>query len=130
MFFETTIQIRVEDFKKGQQWYETLFEREPDFIAHEGFIEWEIISGCWLQVAEGTPAIGSGPIRFGVTDIEETRNRLLKDLKIDPFEVHTRDGVPVKWGTFQDPWGNLVGVYEYLDKDAESERLKTILRNE
>jgi hypothetical protein len=124
MFFEMTIQVRVMDFHEGQQWYQTLFKREPDFIAHEGFIEWEVIPGCWLQVSEGTPTKGSGPIRFGVKDIEEERERLMNELTIEAFEVYSREGVPVKWGTFQDPWGNLLGVYEYLDKGTESERLK------
>lgn len=63
MIYEMTIQVRVLDIEKGQKWYQTLLKRELDFIPHEGFAEWELIPGCWLQVAEGTPAEGSGPLR-------------------------------------------------------------------
>ena len=127
MFFEMTIQVRVNDFQKGKQWYQTLLKRQPDFIPHEGFIEWEVTQGCWLQVAEGTPTKGSGPIRFAVKDIEEERERLPRELQIEPFEIHSKEGVPVKWGTFEDPWGNLLGLYEYLDKNLEEERLNQLL---
>src|SRR5690606_32761614 len=99
----------------------------PDFIPHEGFIEWEVTPGCWLQVAEGTPTEGSGPIRLGVKDMQEERKRLLKELQIEPFEIHSKEGVPVKWCTFEDPWGNLLGLYEYLDKNLEEDRLKQLL---
>ena len=80
-----TIQVRVQDIKEGQRWYQTLLNRQPDFIPHEGFAEWEIITGCWLQVAEGTPSEASGPLRLGITDIEGERERLVKQLNIDKF---------------------------------------------
>lgn len=74
-----TVQVRVTDIKEGQKWYQTLLNKKPDFIPHEGFAEWELISGCWLQVAEGVPTEGSGPIRLGVTDIEAERDRIKKN---------------------------------------------------
>ncbi|HWL22499.1 MAG TPA: VOC family protein [Ureibacillus sp.] len=129
MFFDVTIQVRVDDFNEGQKWYQTLFKRQPDLIPHEDFAEWEVIPGCWIQVAKGNPAKGSGPIRLGVKDIEEERERLLQDLAIAPFEIYSKEGVPVKWGTFQDSWGNFIGLYEYLDKEAEKERIKQLLGN-
>lgn len=39
MIYEMTIQVRVSEFAKGQQWYTTLLKREPDFLPHEGFTE-------------------------------------------------------------------------------------------
>ncbi|WP_067730543.1 VOC family protein [Oceanobacillus damuensis] len=129
MIFELTTQFRVEDFNEGQKWYVTLLNRQPDFIPHVEFAEWEIISGCWLQVAEGTPSEASGPLRLGVTDIEGERERLVKQLNIDKFEIYSREEVPVKWGTFSDPWGNLLGIFEYLDKTEEEVRIKIITSN-
>jgi len=126
LIYELTFQIRVEDIEKGQKWYHTLLNREPDFIPHEGFVEWELIPGCWLQVAEGTPAVGSGPIRLGVMSIEEERERLMKELKIEFFKIIDREEVPVKWGTFHDPWGNQVGLFEYLDEKQKRERIQSI----
>ncbi|MFD1738738.1 VOC family protein [Bacillus salitolerans] len=127
MFFEMTIQVRVLDIKQGQAWYECLLNRKPDFIPHDGFAEWEVIPGCWLQVAEGTPSMGSGPLRLATTDIVATRDRLIRDLKIESFDIYSRDEVPVKWGTFEDPWGNRLGFFEYADKNEEKERIETIL---
>ena len=129
LIFEMTIQVRVKDFKKGQKWYQILFNRDPDFMPHEHFAEWEIISGCWLQVAEGTPSEASGPLRLGVTNIAGERERLVRELNIDKFEIYSRDEVPVKWGTFKDPWGNRLGLFEYLDKTEEKERIKTLVVN-
>jgi hypothetical protein len=127
MIFEMTIQVRVSNMEEGQKWYEVLLNRKPDFIPHDGFAEWELIPGCWLQVAEGKPADGSGPLRLGTTNIEEERERMVKQLQIEPFEIYSREEVPVKWGTFSDPWGNRLGFFEYLNKSEEAERIHTIL---
>ena len=116
MIFEMTVQVRVSDIKAGQKWYEILLNKKPDFVPHDGFAEWELIPGCWLQVAEGTLTEGNGPLRLGIADIESERERLVNELKIDRFEIHSRPEVPVKWGTFSDPWGNRLGFFEYVNK--------------
>ncbi|WP_284139071.1 VOC family protein [Virgibacillus sp. LDC-1] len=127
MIFEMTVQVRVHDFTRGSNWYQTFLNRTPDFIPHDGFAEWEIIPGCWLQVAEGTPSEKSGPIRIGVSDIEGERERLVRILEIDKFKIHQREEVPVKWGTLSDPWGNLLGLFEYIDKKEEKQRINALL---
>ncbi|WP_270181389.1 VOC family protein [Alkalihalobacillus sp. CinArs1] len=125
--FEMTIQLRVSDMEEGLAWYKELFQRDPDFVPHEGFVEWEMLPGSWLQLAEGTPTEGSGPLRLGVEDISAERERVMKKLNVAHFEIHSREEVPVKWGTFTDPWGNRLGFYEYLNKEMEAERMQTIL---
>ncbi|MEO4053903.1 VOC family protein [Solibacillus sp. CAU 1738] len=127
MIFEITNQVRVTDFKEGYKWYATLLNKKPDLIPHDRFVEWEIIPGCWLQVAEGTPAEASGPLRLGVTNIKAERDRLVKELGIDEFEIHSREEVSAKWGTFTDPWGNQLGLFEYLDKKEEKNCINRIL---
>lgn len=127
--FEMTIQFRVTDFNKGQKWYETLLKRKPDFMPHEGFAEWEVIPGCWLQVAEGIPSEGSGPLRLAVNDLEAEQERIGKALNVDHFELYERDEVPVRWGTFRDPWGNQLGFFEYLDKNEQNEVIKKVWGN-
>lgn len=111
---EITIQVRVSDYEKGLEWYQTLLQRKPDFTPHEGFAEWELIPGCWLQMAEGEPAEESGPIRIGVGDIEFERDRVMKELNVDYFEIYSRDEVPARWATFYDPWRNRIGFFENL----------------
>lgn len=122
-----TIQVRVANLNKAQKWYETLLNKNPDSVPHEGFAEWELIKGCWLQVAEGTPSEGSGPIRLGVMDIEKERSRIVKELKIEPFEIFSREEVPVKWGTFSDPWGNRIGFFEYKDEVEKVVQVRNVL---
>ncbi|WP_411334124.1 VOC family protein [Metabacillus indicus] len=129
MIFEVTYQVRVSDFTEGLKWYKVLLNKDPDFIPHEGFAEWEIIPGCWLQVSEGTTTEGSGPIRFGVLSIENEKSRMSKKLNVDSFEIFSREEVPVRWSTFNDPWGNRIGFFEYINKHEESNRVKTILEN-
>ncbi|WP_409304573.1 VOC family protein [Peribacillus sp. SCS-155] len=127
MVFELTYQIRVTDIMEGQKWYEIFLNKAPDFIPHEGFAEWELIPGFWLQVAEGTASQGSGPLRLGVKDLKAEQERLFSELHIEDFEVFSREEVPVKWGTFTDPWGNCIGLFEYIDKEEEKRRIQTIL---
>ncbi|TQR45928.1 VOC family protein [Paenibacillus popilliae] len=126
MIFEMTTQFRVANMEEGQKWYETLLHRKPDFIPHKGFAEWELIPGCWLQIAEGIPTEGNGPLRLGTTNIEAEKDRLIELLEIDDFEIYSRPEVPVKWGSFTDPRGNRLGFFEYLDKNEERERIKMI----
>ncbi|MGM7700416.1 VOC family protein [Pseudalkalibacillus sp. Hm43] len=109
-----TFQVRVSDFDKGKEWYEKLFNRKADFIPHADFVEWEIIPNTWLQVSKGVPSVGNGPLRIGVENIQEERIRLMKKFQISIEDVNTREGVPVKWCTFEDPDGNLIGLYEEL----------------
>lgn len=128
MISEMTIQVRVSQFDQGLSWYRTLFQREPDFVPHEGFAEWELLPGCWLQLAEGEPTVGSGPLRLGVTDIDHERDRIISALDVEPFELYSRPEVPVKWGTFSDPWGNRLGFFEQLDKAEKDRAVERALR--
>lgn len=123
-----TVQIRVSDMEEGQKWYEELFQRKPDFIPHEGFAEWEVVPGSWVQLAKGVPAKGSGPLRLGVVNMEKEKKRVIHDLNVENFEIYSREDVPAKWGTFSDPWGNIIGFFEYKNKNEEKERMETILR--
>jgi hypothetical protein len=107
-----TFQVRVSNFEEGSKWYEILFNRKPDFVPHEDFAEWELIPNAWLQVAQGTPTIGNGPLRMGVSNIESERKRLISELKIEIEEVQTREGVPAAWCTFEDPYGNRIGLFQ------------------
>lgn len=113
MFHEMTMQIRVPSIDEGVKWYEKVIGKPADFIPHEGFAEWELIPNRWLQVAEGGPAVGSGPIRVGISDMEKELKRLEFELGVQEVEVFSRAEVPVKWSTFRDPWGNQFGYFQY-----------------
>lgn len=114
-FSGVTFQIRVMDYDVGLPWYEVLLNRKPDFIPHEDFAEWELVPGAWLQVAKGETAAEAGPLRLGVVNIEEERERLIRELEFEIQEVQTREGVPAAWCTFEDPFGNRIGLYQELE---------------
>ncbi|MFF2795005.1 VOC family protein [Lysinibacillus xylanilyticus] len=101
--------------------------KQPDFIPHDGFAGWEIIPGYWLQVAEGKPTVECGPLRFGIEDLEEEKNRLIKQLNINDFEINSRGEVPVKWGTFTDPWGLELGSLSITIRQRKVNVLKQYL---
>lgn len=50
-----TIQLKVSSYEEGFNWYKMLLNREPDFVPHEHFAEWELVKGAWLQIAKGEP---------------------------------------------------------------------------
>ncbi|MEL3971505.1 VOC family protein [Rossellomorea oryzaecorticis] len=127
MIYEMTIQVRVPNIKEGQTWYATMLNKEPDFVPHEGFAEWELLPGCWLQIAEGTPSTDSGPIRLGVADLEAEKERLIHLLGVEDFSIYSRKEVPVKWATFSDPWGNGIGLFQYKDQQEIQKKIVTIL---
>ncbi|ANC76220.1 VOC family protein [Fictibacillus phosphorivorans] len=128
MIYEMTVQVRVSNMEDGQKYYETLLNRQPDFTPHEGFAEWELLPNCWLQVAEGDPAVGTGPLRLGVVDLDAERKRLMDILHVEYFEIYERVEVPVRWATFSDPWGNRLGLFEYKDSESKNEKLQQVVR--
>jgi hypothetical protein len=125
MIYEMTYQLRVSDFNEGVKWYRTLLNKDPDCTPHDGFAEWELMPGCWLQVAEGAPAEGSCPLRLGVISIAAERYRMMEELGVESFEIHSREEVPVKWATFQDPWGNRIGFFEYIRQEDMEEKIES-----
>ncbi|WP_053219305.1 VOC family protein [Virgibacillus senegalensis] len=114
MIETVTFQVRVSDFDQGKKWYAEFLQKQPDFEPHQGFAEWELLPGCWLQVAEGEPAVGNGPLRVQTDSIEQERTRLLECGQVEDFTIYFREEVPVRWATFSDPWGNRLGLFEEI----------------
>jgi catechol 2,3-dioxygenase-like lactoylglutathione lyase family enzyme len=118
-----TIQVRVPDAELGFAWYEKLLGRPPDFEADATFKEWELVELCWLQVAKGEPAVGAGPLRLGVGDVERERTYVQEQMGVEISEVERLEGVAA-WCSFSDPFGNQLGLFEDL---AESPHLRDLL---
>jgi hypothetical protein len=108
-----TIEVRVSDFGAGAHWYTRLLGRPPDLTPRADFWEWEILPKCYLQVGQGTPATGSGPIRLGVADVAAERARVHDALGVAVSEIERIEGVAA-WCTFEDPFGNRLGLFEDL----------------
>lgn len=108
-----TTQVRTNNLDAAIRWYAALLGRPPDETPEAGVAEWEIMPNCWLQLAEGTPAPGSGPLHLGVADIEAVRERLQQALHIAISPVERIEG-EVAWCTFADPFGNQLGLFQDL----------------
>ncbi len=108
-----TIQLHVSDFAAGTNWYTRLLGRPPDLTPHADLWEWEILPKCYLQVGGGTRASGSGPVHLGVADVAAERERVRDALGIVMSPIERVEGV-VAWCTFEDPWGNQLGLFEDL----------------
>lgn len=106
--------VRVSDIQAATEFYRTVLGREPDFSPSPDMQEWEILPDVWLLVA-GTSGLPpqNGRIRFGVTNIESERRRLVEALGLDISPVERIEGV-VAYCNFDDPWGNKMGLFQDL----------------
>jgi catechol 2,3-dioxygenase-like lactoylglutathione lyase family enzyme len=107
-----TIQLRVPDIERGKAFYASLIGREPDFSPHLDFHECQLRSEAWLQLGEGTP-LAAYPLRLGVSDIEQRRSEIERDLSVSCSPVAFIPGL-VAYCSFLDPFGNKLGFYEDL----------------
>ncbi len=111
-----TFQIGVGDIDAGVAFYTRFLGRAPDFEPHANFAEWEVVTNAWLQInSERDVGSGVGPLRIEVDDIERALDQAVPTLAIDRPAVQHRDGVPVRWCTFSDPWGNRLGYFETIE---------------
>jgi predicted enzyme related to lactoylglutathione lyase len=108
-----TLEVRVSDFAAGASWYTKLLGQPPDRMARTDFWEWEILPKCYLQVGAGTPMPGSGLVRLGVADVAAERERIQEALGIAISPIERVEGVAA-WCTFEDPFGNRLGLFEDL----------------
>ena len=108
-----TIQIRVPNGPQGFAWYEELLGRPADREPSPDVRGWELVQECWLQVVEGDPAAGSGPVRLGVGDIELERRYIEEAMGVSVSEIERVEG-EMAWCTFSDPFGNRLGLFQDL----------------
>jgi predicted enzyme related to lactoylglutathione lyase len=111
-----TLQVYAEDMDRALSWYQKLFGRNPDYTAGPEFLEWEVFSEFWFQVVKKEGQIDSQRKRFGVSDIDRERRRIIEEMGIEVSEVEELPKGVVKWCNFQDPWGNKLGLFQDLEK--------------
>ena len=108
-----TIGLPVASLPDASAWYARLLGRTADLEPVAGIEEFEPVPGCWLQLFEGAPGQGCQcVVRFGVTDIQAARGRLL-GIGIPVSPVERVDGV-IAFCDLADPWGNQLSLYQVL----------------
>ena len=64
--------IPVADFAEARRWYEQLFGRAPDVVAHAEEVMWQVAGTGWLYVLREPERAGTSIVAIAVGDIEAT----------------------------------------------------------
>lgn len=87
-------------------------------------IPWSVKNEARMHLKNGFPPYSSSV--DAISKFPETATAL--GVKLDDSN-NLLFALPVKWGSFSDPWGNQLGYFEYQDKVAEQDRIKTNIGN-
>ncbi len=107
-----TVEFRVPDLRAGTEFYSRLFGRAPDFEPHADFVEWEGFNNFWFQLAEGEPR-PTYAMRLCVDDIVAEVARVQREVGARCSSITRIPGL-VAFCNFNDPWGNILGLYQRL----------------
>lgn len=62
--------IPVADFAVARAWYEELFGRPPDLVAHETDVAWQLTETGWVYVVEDAERAGRALVTVLVDDLD------------------------------------------------------------
>jgi glyoxylase I family protein len=96
--------VPVTNVKTARRWYEALFGRAPDNNPMPNLVEWQIVSGGWVQVFEDGEHAGSTVVNLAVDDLD-THIEELKHRGLEPDAV-IEANKGVRLSAFADPDGN------------------------
>jgi catechol 2,3-dioxygenase-like lactoylglutathione lyase family enzyme len=98
--------VSVSDIERAIRWYEALFGRSPDNRPMASLVEWQVLTGGWVQVTHDPDRAGLGLLNLAVDDLTAARDELAAR-GLEPGEVQ-----PVNKGVelspLSDPDGNTI----------------------
>ncbi len=98
--------VSVSDIERAIPWYEALFGRSPDNRPMASLVEWQVLTGGWVQVTHDPDRAGLGLLNLAVDDLTAARDELV-GRGLEPGEVQ-----PVNKGVelspLSDPDGNTI----------------------
>jgi predicted enzyme related to lactoylglutathione lyase len=104
------IGIPVADFAQGRRWYEQLFGRAPDVVAHDEEVMWQVAGAGWLYILREPERAGHSIVAIAVADIEATVASLAaRGVAAGPIEP---EGDAGRKAVLFDPAGNRVELLE------------------
>jgi predicted enzyme related to lactoylglutathione lyase len=102
--------IPVADFTEARRWYEQLFGRPPDVVAHDEEVMWQVAGSGWLYVLRAPERAGRSIVAIAVADIDETVASLAaRGVPSGPVEP---EGDAGRKAVLFDPAGNRVELLE------------------
>ncbi len=105
--------VPVSDFEACLAWYERLFARPPDVIAHEHEVMWQVTDRGWLYIVLDAVQAGNSTVSMAVSDIEAATSEL-EDRGISCGRIE-RQGSAGRKSTALDPDGNSIAILEVSD---------------
>jgi glyoxylase I family protein len=102
--------IAVADFQDARAWYERLFGRAPDVVAHDEEVMWQITDRGWLYILRDAERAGNSIVAMAVSDIEGTIS-LLERRGVTAGAIQP-EGDAGRKAVILDPAGNRVEIIE------------------
>jgi glyoxylase I family protein len=98
--------VPVTDLASSRRWYEALFGRPPDNNPMPNLVEWQVVSGGWVQVFTDAERAGSALLNFAVDNLENHIDELNRR-GIAPGEI-LEANKGVRLSAIVDPDGNTI----------------------
>jgi predicted enzyme related to lactoylglutathione lyase len=98
--------IPVADYERARAWYERLFGRPPDVIAHATEALWQGEGAGWIYVVGDAERAGRALVLLMVDDLD-ARVEAIAERGLEPDEWENVPGIYRK-AIFSDPEGNQI----------------------
>ena len=105
--------VPVSDFEAALSWYERLFARPPDVVAHEHEVMWQVTDRGWLYIVLDAVRAGNSTVSMAVSDIEAATSELA-ERGISSQEIE-RKGAAGRKSIVLDPDRNSIAILEVSD---------------
>jgi predicted enzyme related to lactoylglutathione lyase len=107
--------VPVSDFEAALAWYERLFARPPDVVAHEHEVMWHVTDRGWLYIVLEAARAGNSTVSMAVSDIEAATSELAqRGISSGPTE---RQGAAGRKSVVLDPDGNSIVILEVSHRE-------------
>ncbi|PHR74452.1 MAG: hypothetical protein COA66_01280 [Arcobacter sp.] len=110
--------IPVKNFELALEWYQKLFEREPDLVPMEGIAEWQLLENAWIQVSIDLERAGSTTVVIVVNDLE-SKCKVILDANLPIGEIVEYPEV-IKMAEIIDKEGNKISFVQDISNDPSN----------
>ena len=110
--------IPVKNFELALEWYQKLFEREPDLVPMEGIAEWQLLENAWIQVSIDLERAGSTTVVIVVNDLE-SKCKVILDANLPIGEIVEYPEV-IKMAEIIDEEGNKISFVQDISNDPSN----------
>jgi predicted enzyme related to lactoylglutathione lyase len=100
--------IPVRDFDNAVAWYRRFFDRDPDVVAHDTEVLWQVADTGWIYVIKDDARAGNALVAILVADLDADVAALAqRGITVGPI---TNEGDASRKATATDPDGNSIAL--------------------